>query len=285
MKKLMIALALMAGPVAAVDSGSVQDAVKVICGETVNNDFMPRLKAVHGLGKDINAADFDKLLSFLKRKEGFDGLAPQEVHALKNDILSALRASHQQDGLLADELTAMYKDKSNDEVWRDYCIQHLGDMFQYVRPEKQGELAQMFFDATEKERDSSIAGTALIALLNNEGKSLKGGGQPGKNIITREIVSSQALAVLNDNSACELAKITALQICAKTGEGRVLEHAKKILKTQESVPLKVSAIGALGLAGGPDEIPLLEKLSSSSVSRLRTASEAALLRLRGKKPE
>ncbi len=277
MTKLILAMVLVSGFMFAQD---VQDTIKVICGETQNSDYFTRIKAINALGKDIKESEFDALLAFLKKKDGSDKLPLSEVNALKNETLSALRSSHKQDHRLADELVAMYKDKSYDQVWRDYCIQHLGCMFQYARPESHSEIAQLFFDATDNERGSSIAGTALIALLNNEGQKFnKGTDQQGQESITKENVAARALSILNDNSAGELAKITALQICAKSGESKVLEHAKQILESQASVPLKVSAIGALGLAGSTAEKPLLEKLSLSSVSRLRIAAEAALLRL------
>jgi HEAT repeat protein len=112
----------------------------------------------------------------------------------------------------------------------------------------------------------------MIALRANIGQT---------DIRPRE-VRLAAYKVLTAEDTPDYVKQTALQICAMGNESKVLPIARDILKTSKNVPLKMSAIAAIGALGNGDDYENLEDLSKSTDIRLRIAAKSALKKL-GKK--
>ena len=250
----------------------IPQSMAVVIGAGDSTDYHTRLKAVHALGKELSDNEVSALLVLLNRKKGDDDLPLEQVNALKNDIVNVLKAQTRKPLDLANNLMAMYYDKSHDGVWRDYCVQHLGDFYLQIDNAGELKLARNLFWVATHETDSSIAGTALIALANNIDQS----------DVTREAVANTSLLLSADPKCGELAKITALQICANLGEKKVLPTARQIADSTASVPLRISAIAALGTLGDESDRALLGKYAASTDTRLRTAAQSALKRL-GKK--
>lgn len=145
---------------------------------------------------------------------------------------------------------------------------HLGQWYSKADVSEQPQIAGTLWNATEK-KELPIAGTALIALSNNTS---------GPDI-SREDVADRAYELCDDARCCELAKTTALQICARLGDKRALPIARRIADSSASVPLRMSAIAAVGTLGDPSDKPLLEKYASSTDVRLRKSAQSALGRL------
>jgi HEAT repeat protein len=166
----------------------------------------------------------------------------------------------------------MFNNKKFDSVWRDYCIQFMGRWYKEASPDER-KLMLAAMQSALKESNNGISGTALIALNSNI-------GQPG--ISPRE-VRLAALEVVKNKKTPDYVKLTALQICAMRKERQALPIARDILKTSKHVPLKMSAIAAIGMLGNGDDYDTLTKLSKSSDVRLRTAATVALKKLGFKK--
>jgi len=241
----------------------------VVFGISENKDYMTRIKAVHQLGKNLSDQEIKALYVLLNRPDNEDNLQPSEVHAIKNDVSVAIMGQQKKPADYANNLMAMYYDKSHDNVWRDYCIQHLGKWYSKADVAEKPLIAATLWKALE-ENDISIAGTALIALSNNTG------GQD----IQKKTVANKALELCEDTRCGELAKITALQICAELNEKRVLPTARKIAESGASIPLRMSAIAAVGTLGDSSDRPMLEKYASSADVRLRKSAQSALGRLK-----
>lgn len=238
----------------------------VVMGEGQDKNYFTRIKDVHNLGKNLSGEEIQTLFALLNRKDGVDSLTPDKLNALKNDVVNALMEQEVMPLFLANNLMAMYYDKGHDHVWRDYCIQHLGGIYGKV-DEKQA-ISVTIWDGT-KETELGIAGTALIALANNaDGTYIK-----------KEDVAAKALELSTSSNCGELAKITALQICAKLGEKQVLPTARSIAQSGGSVPLRMSAIAAVGTLGGESDREMLDKYAASSDVRLRKSAQSALQRL------
>jgi hypothetical protein len=163
----------------------------------------------------------------------------------------------------------MFHDETTDEVWRDYCIQHLGTWYGKEGDAGRRETIRDVLWAATAETDSSIGGTALISLK----RASEAGG------IDRARLAETALARCLDDGCGELTKITALQICAELGETGVLPTARAIADSKRSVPLRMSAIAVLGTLGNEEDRSLLEPYAQSTDTRLRTAARSALERL------
>lgn len=254
------------------DTNQIPQSLSIIMGTGSKTDYFTRIKAVHALGKELSDTDIQALFILLNRKKGEDGLALEQLNALKNDVVNVLKSQTRKPVDLANNLMAMYYDKSHDPVWRDYCVQHLGGYYLKIENAAELKMARNVFWSATHETDSSIAGTALIALANNIDHS----------DIIRDAVANTSLLLSEDAKCGELAKITSLQICANLGEKKILPIARQIAESTASVPLRMSAIAAVGTLGEESDRAMLGKYAASTDTRLRTAAQSALKRL-GKK--
>jgi len=247
----------------------IPESLAVVMGLGERTAYSVRSKAVHSLDDDLSGQEIQALYALLNRKKGEDRLKPGHLNALKNDVLNVLGSQSVPPPDFAGNLMAMYHDLTHDNVWRDYCIQHLGGWYGRADVNDREAIAATLWKAT-RETKISIAGTALIALASNC-------SQPG---IEKARVTEKALD-LSTNPACgHLAKITALQICAQLGEDRVLPTARVIAASKSSVTLRMSAIAAVGTLGDQSDRPMLEEYASSTDVRLRKSARSALTRLK-----
>ena len=247
---------------------NIPPGLSTVMGNGPENNYFIRLKAVHSLGKNLSQDEINALYVLLNRKKGEDKLRLAQLNAVKNDIVNVLKSQHPLPTDLANNLMAMYHDKSHDEVWRDYCIQHLGSIYPKLRREERQSAKACLWSAVD-ETGSSIGGTALIALTHHLIES----------DAERHVVGKKALALAEDPQCGELAKITALQICARLGEKKALPLAREIATSRKSVPLRMSAIAAVGTLGSESDREMLEKYAASTDVRLRKSAQSALKRL------
>ena len=251
------------------NTNQIPQSLSVIMGTAQKTDYFTRIKAVHALGRGLSDDEIQALFMLLNCKQDQDSLSLEQLNALKNDVVNTLKSQTQKPLDLANNLMAMYYDKTHDDVWRDYCVQHLGGFYPKIGNADEQRMARDLFWCATHETDSSIAGTALIVLANNM-------DQPD---IARDAVANKALLLSEDAKCGELAKITSLQICAKLGDKKVLPTARHIASSGASVPLRMSAIAAVGTLGDESDRAMLEKYVTSTDTRLRTAAQSALKRL------
>lgn len=234
-----------------------------------NGHFFKRLKAVRQLGRNLTNKEISLLYALMDKKDDVS-LPADKMNTIKNDVVNALMEQHKLPTDLTHNLIVMYKDREHNDVWRDYCIQHLGTIYQKLGDQKEKtKLMDVLWQATE-ETNLSIAGTALISLQRNIDASGSG----------RERVAAKALTFAEDSSCAEPARITALQICAELSENKVLDTARSLINAEASIPLRMSAIAAVGTLGDATDLPMLEIHAISSDIRLITAAKSALKRLR-----
>jgi len=236
--------------------------------------YPARIAAVKALGKSLSAEEITALYGFLNRKTGEDKARPGELNAIKNDVVNVLKMQQEMPWELAGRLVAMYNDLSHDEVWRDYCIQHLGDIYTAIRDEGGRVSARSALWSAVNERQGSIPGTGLIALFNVCGQK---GFEKGR-------ITAKALELVRSSEYGEPAKITALQICAKLGEMAILADARKLAASGE-VPVRMSAMACLGMLGDKADLELLKQSEISTDIRLRTAAQAAIRKLSEKQAQ
>jgi hypothetical protein len=226
-----------------------------------------RQKAVGMLGKNLDADSVAVLYAFMDAKQN-SGLSREELLALKDSVCTKLdhQAAYPKD--LPDRLMAMYADKTHDEGWRDYCIQHLNVGFRKASADQRASAVKVFWTATG-EQGGSIPGTALIALKDNM-------ADPD---IDRDAVAAKALEIVLSKTSGEAAKTTALQICAQLGEKKCLPVARELAASTKARTLKLSAIASIGSLGNQEDKALLEKCASSSDRLTQVAAKSALEKL------
>ena len=247
---------------------SSEDVAAVI--DAAGESLEARLAALGRLGRRLSAADVESLLGFLDRRDGEDALPPERLNALKNDVANLLRRQAVFPESLVGGLSAMWRNPGHDEVWRDYCIQHLGASWnRVVDPAVRVGLGETLWAASG---DASLpgAGTALIALRN----LAEAGDEERANVADRAFACAAAA------ESPEGVRVTALQVASGLGHADVVPFARSLLTDRrQPVHLRMSAIAALGASGDASDLPALKALAASSEPRLRAAASAAIKRL------
>lgn len=241
---------------------------------TAGASYPERLAAVRTATTNLAAADWDALYSFLLTKSPADD--EQNGQVLKNTLMDVLCALNPPPAQLADLLVQVYHDRTQNEAVRDYAVQHLATFYEQINAGSEDLRRARSYELSEAENalwealaetDDSIAGTALLGLLR------LGQGQPD---FDAKAVSRAALKLAQDNSAGELSRITALQVCAKLHVSDALPLALNAAQPTETEPLRISALGALGVLGGSEQVAFLETLIQGADDRLKLPAQHAL---------
>lgn len=230
--------------------------------------YKTRAQNIAKINRNLSESDIQAIHRFLRRKDS-QGLAPLEINSLKNDLVLALMRQNRHDKDLVELLIEMYGDKEYSIVWRDYCIQFMGRIYPEATLSEQARLKKALQDAVQNSIPS-LSVTAMIAVqLNQPDLSL----EPG-------VIRDQALALLKHDIPSYV-KVSLFQICAADNiEPKVvLPMLRSIVKESNDVPLKSSAIAALGIYGDKTALELIEPLCTSSDIRIRSAALAARKKL------
>jgi hypothetical protein len=230
--------------------------------------------------KSLNSNELTALLYFLHKHSEHDKLSLLQFNAVKNQVVLALMRQKPFPQELVSHLVTMYYDDSLDRVWRDYCIQFLGQVYKNTSPTEHRRLVKnTIVDALKHKKD--IAGSAIIAL----------DALASCNAVNSSSIGDFAYKIAADPDASETVRAPALQIAAKYRHSAALQLARDILSSsgkesvssspsrnhgKSSIILQMSALAALGSAGKTaDDLDVLKSHLSDSDIRLRTAARAA----------
>jgi hypothetical protein len=264
------------------DLSGVPETVRPILDRSA--DRTARWQAVRGLTFPLTRDEKDAVYGFLQARHAEDG--EQLGQVLKNELLDALCAQMPLPADLADLLARMYRDREQNEVIRDYALQHLFTYYEKVEDGVSAEAAttiraqiqEVFWEALS-EVQTSIAGTALLGLSRLA---------ETRRDLNTDRVASAASQLATDAGAGELTRISAVQVCGRLKVVEVLPALKEVAETGSSITLRVSAIGVLGLIGGALELDLLERILTDTNERLKPAATLAFKRIKhrlaGKSP-
>jgi len=215
-------------------------------------------------------ADLKALSEFLCREQALD--ETEFGQGVKNEILDHL-CELNPEGLRA-MLGGMIEDRALNPVIRDYALQHLMEHWQRLagsgpdemsRREREEGIRAMWTAA--EETGNSLAGTALLGLSRLS--ELEAG-------IDRGQVAAAALRLAADPTTGEAARIAAFQVCGRLQAAGVLPAAWEAARSNGSLPLRISAIGTLGLLAGTDAGPFLRAVEGGEESALKPAATRAL---------
>jgi hypothetical protein len=170
------------------------------------------------------------------------------------------------------ELCSLYGDQTQDVVTRDYALQSLATACAGAVGElaQDGRMARETLWAAVGETGSSLGGTALLGLQR------LARGEPGS---ADRRLDEATLRLVEDGSAGQLARVTALSVCAERGLTAALPTALEVARSGSSVSERAAAIAAVGELGGRPERALLEALEAGGENSLRPAVKSALRRL------
>lgn len=254
---------------------ALSEKVRRIVVKDPSTPYEIRVADIHKLPQNLSGADQDALLRLLSERYGdaWSFMTPMEFNAVKNETVIALSRQLKADlaGELSNRLSDMLEDASYDDMWRNYCAQFLGQLYPRMDALQKARGVKLLKDACGKS-ETAIPGAALI--------SLEAIASADPEAVRTEWLAKEAFSIVVAKDSKEINKTTALQICAHLGHSQALLPARRIAESlSEPVPLRISAIAAVGQLGDASDLPLMEKLKASTDTRLSTAAAAALRRL------
>jgi len=239
---------------------------KVLNGQA---GYEGRIAAINSLTGRLTADDWAVLKRFLLTPDKQD--KDQLGQSIKNRLMDVLCAQTPPPEGLLDVLAKIYRDNLQDDVVRDYAIQHVTAYYEQVatRGNAVGEkedVESLLWEAVNETSDS-IGGTALLALkrLSQEYPNFNQGK-----------IAEAALQMAGNSTASDLTHITAYQVCAQLGVKDALPEVFTAAQNAGTIPEKMSAIAALGLLGGPAQIPFLNNVLAGNENRLKPSAQRAL---------
>ena len=230
-----------------------------------------RQKAIDAFSPPYTAEEIAAAIEFLHSTGERSGSTRGLEHVLKNNLMEALTRQGAPTNFLM-ELCALYNDRQQDSVTRDYAVQYvIANCLRDTARSAAGRPAarEALWEALH-ETDSSIAGTALLGLQRLSATDLA---------IETNRLDEAALRLVSAPGVGNLARITALQVCAQRRLAGALPVAAELAKSGESVAVKAAAIAALADLGAQTEQELLQALRQQDEPGLRVAIDTALRRL------
>ena len=229
-----------------------------------------RAGALALVSTNLTEPDGQTLRGLLLRSDPED--AEQGGQVFKNQLLDALCALNPPPPWLGETLVQMYRDRSQNEVIRDYAVQHLAayyEQMELTQPDasQTRQPAQAVLWEALSETDSSIAGTALLALNRLSA---------GRAEFDRTRLGAEALRLAQEGGAGDLSRATAFQVCAQLGIDEALPVLERAARQARSMPLRISAVGALGVLGSAQAKPILSELQTSGETELKLPVTQAL---------
>ncbi len=245
-----------------VPGSEIPDSIRPIMGLN-GEDYTKRSKALQALGNNLSRSEIEALYALLLS-------SGQLECSLQNEVINALREQTTPPTDLLDVLSYLHRDPQQNQMSRDYALQHL--VAEYEKSPTNAivnQIPELLWDAL-RVTNSSTVGTALLGLHRLCGVD---------PTIDSNKVSQVALQLTLDAATGELARITALQVCAQRRLHDVLPTVTNMAQHAVSLPLRISAIAALGYLGEERERMLLEMLSAEGNDFLQPAIKSALNRL------
>jgi hypothetical protein len=260
-----------AKPAASPGSGEAEVLAPERIREIVNlrADPLSRLKQLRSLKQPLNEGEVNALFGFLGQRHAED--ESQLGHVIKNEIMDTLSAISPLPSGCEENLVRIYRDPAQHIVIRDYALQHLSKMYDTTKEGK--DLILGVLVEALGETGSSIAGTALLGL-----NSLAAAHPE----IPAGQVRTVAAQLTQEPGASELTRITAVQVCAQQNLTEVLPSLAALARSAESIPLRISAIGAIGQMGSTQEVSVLKEILEEKNQRLTSVATLALSSLQSR---
>jgi hypothetical protein len=219
-----------------------------IITEVKSADIRRRIEAVHALDTNLKCDEVAALCAFLKAKPAAEEKERDGSNWLKNDILNVLREQDSPPPNFTGLLTEIYRDPAQDDVMRDYAIQHLIQWYEQGAmdaTDARERIRLILKEATSE--PGSIAGTALLGwhrLCRHDAAF-----DPAE-------VDWAALQLALSDATDDATRLTAIQVCAERGLKAALPKIKLLANVTDCVPLRLSAEAAARRLGDSQTAPL-----------------------------
>jgi hypothetical protein len=239
--------------------------------EDPSGTYAERGAAVRDLGTRLSPFEVEALYRFLLAAAPDTEQERVLDRAVKNDVLNLLRNQDDAPEDLTEVMMALFGDSDQDAAVRDYALQQMGVWHEHASDEEKKTILSAF-EAALDERDTSLAGTALIGLHH----LTAGTGDE----TSASHVAEAALAIVQDDNADDLARVTALNLATGSDSARTRDSAAEwAMDPDAGYPLRLASIAALGSDGSPEAIRVLERVEAQGDPHLRPALETAFRKL------
>ena len=253
------------------------------------NQYASRIEA---LGRNIPGSQQAALAAWMTGGKPPQFSAEQWLY-LQNVVMDSLCQQTSPFPGLSPLLVGIATDKTADAGLRDYTLQHMAVRLQPMgsrepcetAPQKRQAMIKAMVSAA-KDPTGDLAGTALEGLnLDLEAAKYNAAhGLPAAQAspgITAEALRPLAVKLATAPDSVMKGRMTALQVCAQQGYDEALPTARAIAADPKSqVPLRLSAIAAIGQLGNADDEALLDTLQNQHNPLLLKATAPALKKIK-----
>lgn len=211
------------------------------------NSTGERLRLVHSLPGDLSEIDRRAIAEYLKHGPNSD-----IEYVIKNDLMNKLRNQNTLPPELGELLIGLCTDRTQDVTVRAYALQHLRPQYEKTADPAIRDVYFALLDETE----NGMAGGALLALrhLAQEFPKEFDAGE----------IARRAAEIAADADTANLTRISALQVASRLGAKELEPVALELAKEETApLPLRLSAIAALGELNAAGNLPLLQTLSGT----------------------
>jgi hypothetical protein len=253
-----------------IDARLVPAHLHPLLGWQNSGGYVPRRRLIESLGQNLSADEIRSLVMFIHAKPDQVGLTESDFNAVGDVVLLKLEDQKQVPADYTDHLVVLFYDESRNPTWRDYCIQHLGTVYQRTPEEKRPVIRQLYLDTLEP--GSDFAGTTLLSMKRST----------GTDDLPKEFVAEKAMEVASSDAYGDAERLSALHVATEFNHPDAVTLARQIVRSKQTALFRSASLAVIGMMGNETDKPLLEKYVKSSDIRLRTAASAALQRLETK---
>jgi hypothetical protein len=244
--------------------------------------YLNELSRINGLGDSLSPEEIKELYEYLEKPvDSNASLDATEINAIKNQIMDKLLEQRVLPGDLGMKLTELFNNKRNDELLRNYSLQHFEPLLQqkvsrgiFMSDASDVIEVRSAFVSPLDEKNNSIAGTALLGMERATALDLK---------IDRDLVARKAVQYAGDSGCDVRTRIAAVQVCGVMKREDALNVVRELAIKSDPVSLQVAAICTLGHIGGNSDIDGLREISGQGGRFVRNAAEQAIVKIEEKK--
>ncbi len=280
----------------------LSEPVRMLLGlDGKERNYPELLAAIHRLGYELSDADVAALREMLTYpNDRFpEKMRDIEINAVKNDVLDRLLRQKELSEGLGLQMVEMAENPENDPVWRDYCVQFMEPFYERKSGESVSQASRLPSDEHGR-RDGGGTGAELTAIhdamlsaLDERSETIAGTALIGLELLSRsydefdrEVIVEKAVEIASDEMASSSSRLTAMRLSAQisnneqgTSNVEVVQTARALAQTGETVLLRSAAIVTLGDVGTGDDRELLESFTFAENKQIAAAAKLALQKM------
>lgn len=241
-----------------VDIASLPMHLRIVIGVEKKDDYWARKNAIRQLGVHLSRLELNALYAFLTTKADRQSFDADAFNSIKNDVLDMLVLQEPLPEDLAAQMVFMFRDRSLDDMWREYCVQHFQRYYERKWPVGSSAIQdpeRMAFESVyweaASEWNTRVAGAALLGLDQLSSKH----EEIDRDKLTE---ATESLAFREDGNPGS--RLTAIRLCGQRGLTNSLSSMRSLAVNSTNALLQLTAVASIGDLGSDADIELLNNL-------------------------